>query len=225
MLRLYFRLMLAVTLIALLLIAAICARPADDHVLRDLLLPAHCAAPCFMDILQPGITPIDEALARLERQPQVTRIVTWEDRGWYGLHLQGEPPLDRLDTVTFHATAGKVMTLLVQTTHLSLGEIWLALGQPHRIVAYDDGRSGSQPIVAAYPENGLFLYIALDACKLDPESLWRQPGTWIGIGYPASMTQFPRLGLPEMERIEMLSYQQLSLAAWVHQLHTRQDCR
>ncbi|MBZ0293627.1 MAG: hypothetical protein K8L99_13755 [Anaerolineae bacterium] len=224
MLRLHFKLALRITLALLVVITLICTQPRDDHVLRDLLLPQGCAAPCFMGIIQPGVTPIDTALDQLSQQPQISRMDTWQEKSWYGLHLQGESPLDQLDTVTFRAANGKVTTLLVQTTHLPLGDIWLALGQPARILAYDDGLTQSQPVVAAYPAEGLFVYIALVACELDPESLWRQSGTWIGIGYPVSMAQFPRLGLPEMERIEMLSYQQLSLTSWIHQLHTRKHC-
>lgn len=117
------------TLLLLMPILLIRARPYDSSMLRAALMPAGCAPPCFMG-LRPGETTLKEAIRFFERLPHAHFVVqrpvdfnVSDDTAILYWRQDGSPINGSLNF-----DDGQLREIMVQGLHLY--EIWLALGEP-----------------------------------------------------------------------------------------------
>ncbi len=132
-------------------IAAIHAQPYDDNGLRDFLTPPDdCPMPCFMGI-RPGMTTYAEAVAILEAHDWIRTVDTSRGRfrliaTWSGAQSAWIRETRELN-LPFE---DDVVQQVFVATHITLGDLWLALGSPEylrRLESLDNLGSFS----AAYP--------------------------------------------------------------------------
>jgi hypothetical protein len=140
MTRLVIRLALPLFILLAATLTLIRAQPYDDHGLRDMLLPADCAAPCFMGI-KPGVTTLATAIYTLENHPWVRKVTvepgcespntiiqycninwTWNDH----LPMWINPQTNGVLTIA----TGRVSQFMVVPMRIELGNLWLAIGFP-----------------------------------------------------------------------------------------------
>jgi hypothetical protein len=133
MARLILRFSLLVSLLLTGSMALIRVQPHDDTDLRAFVLPGDdCPAPCFLGI-RPGVTTLSDAVLALHRHPWITGIriaqqpgntlVSWN---WLGSRARW---MDSQSSGLLVSLDGRVDKIVIQST-ISVGDFWLALGQP-----------------------------------------------------------------------------------------------
>ena len=176
MIRLYLKFTLVMSVVMVLLMTAIRARPYDDQMLRTLFLPPeNCPAPCLFGI-QPGQTTINRAMNLMQRNAWMqdveaefalqinARFISWKWRDntldVLNSQLSGHLRLNPDNTVRDFTFA----------TAVTLGDIWLWLGPPEKQFAtLYRGVEDRVRYAAIYPENNLIFGFAR-TCPL--RSLW-----------------------------------------------------
>ncbi len=184
------------------LVLMIQGTPWDGHDLLLALEPSDCAAPCFMGI-QPGVTSGSVAYDRLQTHAWVMDVnavlgtadtlgqsrdalFTWRWNGQQPQLLQ--TPF--LEAGEIEVQTGVVRSIKVRTV-ISLGTVWLTLGQPGygytRPSKIYLGRVAYQ--MAYYPVRGLLAQSQIEYPS-SPDSFWNAPvdlfitaGTVQGGGY------------------------------------------
>ncbi len=134
--RFYLRLILIPILFFTAMLLLIPALPYDDHVLRELLLPEGCPAPCFMGI-RPGITTMDEAVAILEANSWVEQIekepvgsidtVKWT---WNNRIPKQIIPMGYGQIWAAQNSERLLVDAVTITSFLQLGEVYAVFGRP-----------------------------------------------------------------------------------------------
>lgn len=177
----------ALTLGFALLIGAIRARAYDSDSLRRFFHAEGCPMPCWHGI-QPGITPVDDAVRRLEAIPWVrspldivsasgslygdTGYVRWRWDDSYPLPPDAlVPPLGML------IVEDSVVQQIYLTTYLQVGDVWLALGRPQGGTV-DFVKESDAPMLvlnnAAYLD-GALLVMSYTGCPMRRSDVWRSP--------------------------------------------------
>ncbi|MFQ3566140.1 MAG: hypothetical protein SNJ59_04000 [Aggregatilineales bacterium] len=123
-------------------LALISGQAYDGQLLRDLLEPPPgCAMPCWEGI-QPAVTPLDDALAILAAHPWVEDYYVTPGKVSWWWNGQQPPVLDdtgrafhgRMEYATIDGVP--VITSIVLTTTIPLGEVRLTLGEPGAVRLY-----------------------------------------------------------------------------------------
>jgi hypothetical protein len=154
------------TLIFCLIVALARFIPTPDTFPDEILMPADCAAPCFMGI-QPGVTHPDDAVAILEAHEWVGEVDDFREHYTSGLiawDWSGQQP-DWINT----ASRGEVrirqrmVERVMVATHLPFGDFAAHFGTPNEIRSVQiTPAMHSVIMVAAYPSFGLTL---LESCR------------------------------------------------------------
>jgi hypothetical protein len=181
--------MLRIALIAVVLmlgmfslpIAIIRARPYDDSDVRAFLAPAEgCFRACFMGI-QPGQTTAEDALAVLEGHDWVAdveivqlrdqRLTTLPDFGGLSWEWTGQQPalIDARQRGTIEIYASRAGRGRLPT-HITLGDLWLVMGQPDRRFLFLLKDHVAQ-LEAVYADLGLVV-TATWRCPADAWTIW-----------------------------------------------------
>lgn len=172
-------------------VVLVLAQPYDDDNIATLLLPANCAAPCFLGI-RPGITTAGEAVKRLESHEWVTNIeARYTDFGqstntfWGYVYWQWKPdtpfwthtPSYKLGLYDAHLRIldGRVNEIAFSTS-LPLGALVLNFGRGGMYALERPDRYGTRPYPVLqhfyYPDFGL-VFASISRCPaLNPD--WHQ---------------------------------------------------
>ena len=137
--RFYVRLILIMIGIFSALVLLIHAQPYDDHELRQLLLADDCPAPCFLGI-RPGVTTSKEAMRLLKANAWVADAVTTDPESLYQIwwtwnenapdFLKNVPTNPNFPVNGEILSTNEVVTRIIFTPRLTLGDIVLAKGLP-----------------------------------------------------------------------------------------------
>ncbi len=111
----------------------------DDHDLRQLLLPDGCVAPCFLGI-RPGVTTAEEAVKLLRANAWVADVTVINSENPYQIwwtwnknapdFLRNAPTNPNFPVNGEILSSNQVVTRILFTPRLSLGDIVLARGLP-----------------------------------------------------------------------------------------------
>ncbi len=182
--RLLLKSFLLMTVMFTMLIVLAQARPHDDRVLRTMLLPDGCAAPCWQGI-RPGETRLNVAVGILESIPGMEAI---ERPARFRGRLLASPV--NVALMTHPGIRGRnpvVETVRLRLPDTMYGELQLALGTPDRVIAYATPEHGYTPFVAVYERYGLYVLVNMPACEL--ATLWHTTryveviiGNWLEYG-------------------------------------------
>ncbi|MFN8452562.1 MAG: hypothetical protein U0521_29140 [Anaerolineae bacterium] len=118
-------------------LAAAQAQPLDDDLRAFLLPPENCPAPCWEGV-RPGVTTLDEAVALLEANPWVGRVVVRQNATFTFLYVewsdQAPAFVENADSQlpTYLWVRNDIIQLILIPTRIPFGEIWLRLGAPSR---------------------------------------------------------------------------------------------
>src|SRR5215207_1071315 len=188
MARRLLKLIFPLVLVAFAAIVAVCSRPYDASALHPLLSPPRgCAMPCWGGI-QPGATTREEAVALLEGNVWVSEVypsLTAVDWVWSG----SQPAFFDTSSPTFQGrmeltdweSPNTTIASVVMRTHLTFGELWLALGQPDRLYLLA-ANNGSLVHLAVYDQYDLYVFNFL-SCPVTPAQFWNAP---LEVGFGAA---------------------------------------
>lgn len=163
----------------------VCARSFDSHDLRDLLLPENCTAPCFIGI-QPGVTPLKEALQRLDDHEWIDQVSVHLDAGFGTVVLWSwsgaQPPLFEAQRggrlfVVFNSLEGTQTIRSIQLpTSLPLGYATLLLGDRLATHSGAIGGPGVAYVGTAYRDHAALIW-TIAPCPLARWQIWTAPMT------------------------------------------------
>jgi hypothetical protein len=156
MARIWFKLLLPLNLLGIVLIAGVYNLSYDaayfDRLRHFLLAPENCPAPCFMGI-RLGLTTAAGARDTLEANDWVESVeISISALGYGTLQWQwSDDPPDYIDIEQegLSQISGATIDSLLIRTHIPFAAIWLALGKPER------GDVDSVYHIAEYPSKGL----------------------------------------------------------------------
>ncbi|MBI1279513.1 MAG: hypothetical protein GC179_15390 [Anaerolineaceae bacterium] len=166
-------------------ITLIRAQTYDDQTIRDILLPADCAPPCFMGI-RPGLTRAKEAYALLTANPWVGDISSHIDAGCCTIALNwkwnGKQPVvleggENTIYLAFNPTTGEqIVQDIALHTHILAGDAVLLLGG---WPAHESGalQGLNKAFVEAFYSQQRMHLTATVPCPLAYWRLWQAPIT------------------------------------------------
>jgi hypothetical protein len=188
MIHFYLRVALIPCVIFIVVLLFIRAQLYDDQQLRQALPPAGCTAPCFMDI-HPGMTTSKEAMTLLKVHAWVAKVVTINADNPYQIWWTwSKNAPDFLKSVPINPTfpvngeilsPDEVVSSILFTPHLTLGDIVLAKGLPPMSQLIFGGiilrPSQSVPAIISfeYPADGFWASATLQ-CPYT-SNLWNAP--------------------------------------------------
>ncbi len=195
------KLMFLPTLLFMVVIGFIRAQPYNDHGVQALLSPTdECAAPCFLGI-EPGVTPIDTVLARLEASEWIEDVeifygntltstgnirIQWTWSGQQPAYINGDVG-GRIAV----SPNGVVLSIVV-FTHTQLAD-WFLYQRPDILVSMS-GRHDVLHMVG-YGQQQVLLSVNTLPCLPPVEQL--EAGVWVELGW--SMPRNTRLVLNLLE--------------------------
>jgi hypothetical protein len=195
-----FTAMLAATLALtfVLALAASQAQQRDDDVRTFLLPPEGCEAPCWQGI-RPGVTTLDEAVALLEANPWVERVIVDTDSPFTFIYLDwnDQAPIfarnvsPRLPLYMW-VRRGFVQLIVVPTL-IPYGDVWSLLGAPATGTFAVSGYRTSMTLGARPNTRHTAIYydgrVVVDTrvyCPVNPTLFWEAPVT---ISYSSDLTE------------------------------------
>lgn len=157
------------------------ARPYDDRPLRALLLPAACQPPCFLGI-QPGITLLPDALDLLRASQWVQTETIAYSEGEHGggavwrWNRQAAPLLGRKSSslITRNHNGVQVVELLHISTAITIGDIYLTLGETAYTGSGDNGILDESYVSLYYLDEGISIWSNVP-CPISNHTLWIEP--------------------------------------------------
>jgi hypothetical protein len=183
MARRLLKLIFPLVLVAYAAIVAVCSRPYDASELYPLLSPLRgCTMPCWGGI-QPGATTPDEAVSLLEENAWVSEVysslnaVNWVWSGSQPAFFDTSSPTfqGRMELTDWQSPDTTIASVVMRT-NLTVGELWLALGQPDRIylLRNDTPEEVRVMYVAFYERYDLYAFSDL-LCPVRPDAFWNRP--------------------------------------------------
>jgi hypothetical protein len=163
------------TTLCALAIAAIRAQPYQPESDVDALLSQadDCATPCFLSI-QPGITPIDEAMATLRDTRWIDKIdgYMWNWNGNQPSFLNG----DQMSFIRPSYPDTDIVGAIFLPTRISTGSFFLFLGKPTSMTAGVDQSYGAGflflSLVFVHDNHSAYYVQTTAFCPSDIPALW-----------------------------------------------------
>jgi hypothetical protein len=169
----WIRLAALLTLLFGAVIGLVRAQPYDDPVIRAFLTPPQgCDAPCFIGV-QPGITPLNEAIAILESSGWIAEV---EDSGrFHDLLWNGQQPefIDD-DALNYLMIRAGVVDSIRLRTRLRLGDVVALLGRPDDSFSWLTGSGSGVFYAMIYTQLGVEVS-GFAPCPALRRQMWQMP--------------------------------------------------
>ena len=156
----------------------------DDNLLESLIVPPDgCRAPCWQGI-QPGVTPVNEAIERLEANPWIDHLIITESfgathNGFIGWVWSGQQPapIDGRLRGAMWVSYDVVQSVRIPTT-IPFGALWLRFHRPAQgsfHLALDAHAMDYVVLHIAVYRDYKFVAWSEVSCPLSPASFWSAP--------------------------------------------------
>lgn len=208
-----------ITLLLTLPILLIRAQPYDGgHLGMFLGQSEHCRAPCLMGI-RPGSTTLAQALAILRANNAIEHVQVenyYNGQSVFWRWKEGEPDFRHY---AFRTDSDNTVIRPVMPSSITLGEVFLTLGEPAQVTAAISNEYQPRAIVMlAYPQRATYLLVGLDRCDIEQDQFWHM---YHESGLYSSF--YVGFGEPGFIRIVPHTHVTLDQTAWANQL--RDFCR
>jgi hypothetical protein len=169
----WLRLAALLTLTVGVAIGLVRARPYDDPALYTFLTPPHdCAAPCFLGV-QPGITPLEEAVTILEANDWIAEVEAggrFHDLLWSGT----QPDFIDDDALNYFMIRAGVVDSIRLRTRLRLGDVVGLLGRPDDSFSWLTGSGSGVFYAMIYTQLGVEVS-GFAPCPALRRDMWQMP--------------------------------------------------